>query len=126
MSLIQDFKNATLIINRSATGSYVDGRFVPGPITQLSVDAVVQQATPDEIRLLPEGRRGGEIISVFTEIELKTTDESSKQTKGDSFVYLGKTFEVHKIGNWNTHFGLNHFKSVAVKQDDQTGADRGP
>lgn len=124
-SLVKRKQNAILSIQRTDTGSYVNGRFVAGALDPFDAIASVQQATPNEIKLLPEGRRDSETITVYTEIELRATDQGPNQTKGDVFVYLNKTWEVHKVENWTTHKKLKHFKSIAVKQDDQEGSDRG-
>ncbi len=124
MSNITDFQNAGLVIKRSSPGEYVEGRFVPGAETEIKVIASVQQASPNEIKMFPEGRRTGELKVVYTEIELIPTNET-KQTKGDSFEYKGNIYEVHKVEDWSDDTDLPHFKSFCAKQDDQVGADRG-
>ncbi len=123
--LVHEFETVTLTIKRTATGSYVAGRFVPGVETTFPAIANVQNATPDETTMFPEGRRGGEIKVVYTETELKAPDESVAQTKGDIFDYKGNTYEVHRVEDWSDETDLIHFKVFALKQDDQAGADRG-
>lgn len=124
MSNISDFQNAELIINRPGPGEYTDGRFVKGQVLTFKAIASVQQATPKEINMLPEGRRNKEMKVVFTESELIPTDETA-QTSGDFFEYKGKTYEVHKVEEWSDETDLPHYKSICIKRDDQEGADRG-
>ncbi len=122
--LILSFLTTTLTINRTATGTYVDGRFVPGVASTFTADANIQNSTPDETLRAPEGRRGGELKTVHTAEQLIPSDETA-QTKGDSFIYKGNKYEVFSVEDWSDNTDLPHFLSLCEKSDDLTGADDG-
>jgi len=122
--LIFSFKTTTLTIRRPTAGKWVRGEFRPGKEETFEVVANVQNATPDEVLQVPEGRRGGEQKVVYTEHELQAANESA-QLKGDIFEYKGNIYEVHKVEDWSDMTDLPHYKSICLKRDDTKGADNG-
>lgn len=118
---IKEFKNADLEIQRTGPGRRVKGRWRSGELDTFDAIAVVVPATPKEIEQFPEGIRGADSKKVFTECELRITDES-KQTRGDFFCYKGGTYEVFKVSDW-ADTDLPFYESFAFKQDDQEGRD---
>jgi len=122
MSLIDSFLTAVLEVTRNdATGSYVDGRYVPGASSQVLVKAVVMNATPKEILLLPKGRQSKNTLKIYSDVELVTNNESS-QTQADTFIYLGQAFQVISINNWAQNTDLPHYESMAQLVDPQGDA----
>ncbi len=56
------------------TSSFVDGRPVAGGQTALNFDGVVQNATPKDLKVLPEGDRDSEAIKIHTEYRVLNKD----------------------------------------------------
>lgn len=59
-----------LEVTRTATGTRSHGRYVPGPTSSFRIHAGVEPISGRELRDLPEGRRGDEILMLYTEARL--------------------------------------------------------
>ena len=58
------------ITGERITGAYVNGVWVPSAPTVLSFLGVVQNTTPKDLKVLPEGGRTEEVIKIHTKFEL--------------------------------------------------------
>lgn len=92
------------------TGETIKGRWVEGTPTKLSFQGVVQNASPEDLKTLPEGNRSDEVIKIHSVFRLIAF--AGKDSKGDIINYDGHQFLVmslanRKIGNYN--------KAMAVK-----------
>ena len=124
--LINSFFTDKITVTRPGKGRYVRGYYKGDKTPEiLQVSVNIQNATPSEITMFPEGRRGGEKKVVYSPVELLIPDEGKGQTKGDTFVYKGNTYEVHGVEDWSDNTDLPHWKCFCLKIDDQKGADRG-
>lgn len=85
-------------------GSYINGRWVDGVPSALSFTGVVQNATPDDLKVLPEGNRNDEAIKIHTTFQLLNQDIVS---------YKGLDWLVFNVAN--RYIG-NYKKVIAVKQ----------
>ena len=86
------------------SGSYVNGRWVAGSSTALSFSGVVQNANPDDMKVLPEGNRNDEAIKIHTTYAL---------LNDDTITYKGLTWLVYNVAK--RYIG-NYNKAIAVKQ----------
>ncbi len=99
------------IVGTRNTGSFVSGRWVSGTPEALSFKGVIQNATPDDLKVLPEGNRGDEAIKIHTEFEL--VPQIGTATKGDLISYKGKSWLVFNVAH--RYIG-NYHKAIAVKK----------
>lgn len=91
-------------------GQYVNGRWVSGTPSVISFNGVVQNAIPDDLKVLEEGQRNEEAIKIHTEFNLIVQSDTST---GDRIDYDGETWLIfnvarRKIGGYN--------KVIAIKQ----------
>lgn len=93
-----------------SSGSYVGGRWVASSAA-FSFSGVVQNATPDDLEILPEGQRTNESIKIHTEYELIPQDGTT--TTGDIITYRGDNWLVHNVAH--RHIGGYH-KAIAIRQ----------
>jgi len=94
------------------TGGYTDGRWVGNAPTPITFDGVVQNATPEDLKVLPEGNRADEAIKIHTITPLiaqKNTD-----TKGDVVLYDGKNWLVYNVADRKIG---GYYKAIAVKKE---------
>jgi len=98
-------------ITRVGIGSYVDGEWVDGPPTVIPIKAVVQNAQPDDLILLPEGTRSTEAVKIHTTTKINTISEVG-ETKADTFTYDGDTYKIYDV--FKRRIG-NYFKAVAIR-----------
>ena len=111
-----------LTLQRRASGSYgTDGVWIPGALTTSLIDAAVQPAGAHDsnhfreghdVRQRPEGERASEAISIFTTVELRTSDISTG-IDGDLVIWQGRTFKVLHVENWIAQSG--HCRAIATR-----------
>lgn len=100
-----------LEIIRKSTGSYIDGKWVNGADVLVPIKAVIQNANPDDLILLPEGIRTTESVKIHTVSKVKTVSEVG-ETDADQFLHDGKRYRIYntadrKIGNY--------YKAIAIR-----------
>lgn len=101
-----------LEITRRAPGQYVDGIWQEGAETTLTIMASVQPATPDDMMMLPEGRRERSAYVLFTATPLRTAVEG--RHNADTLEIYGEAYEVTQVGVWQNNV-LPHYRAIATK-----------
>lgn len=102
-------ENMTIL--RKAPGSYVNGEWVDGVESGVNIKAVIQNANPDDLILLPEGTRTTEAVKFHTVSNVVTVSEVGG-TNADEFLYNGKRYRVYDV--YERKIG-NYFKAVAIR-----------
>jgi hypothetical protein len=64
--VIADLGAATYQVTRTAVGGRVNGRYAPGASTTFSIVAGIEAGSGRDLQDLPEGRRGDEVVTIFT------------------------------------------------------------
>lgn len=107
-------------IRRYSAVSYdANGRAVAGTYTDTAVFDSLQQASSDDLRLLPEGKRHGEWKVIYTEADIRTADDDNS-IRADHIIYGGREYEVHSVDIFDQGI-LNHRKAMAcliVQQEE--------
>lgn len=93
------------------SGSYVDGRWSASTPGVLKFKGVVQNAEPDDLKVLDEGLRTQEAIKIHTTLEL--IPQVSDTTNGDVVSYKEKNWLVYNVAH---RFIGNYHKAIAVRQ----------
>ena len=92
-------------------GSYVNGRWVAGTTKALKFKGVVQNAIPDDLKVLEEGLRTEEAIKIHTKFKL--IPEIPGTTNGDLISYDSNSWLVHNVAHRTIG---NYHKAIAVRQ----------
>ena len=100
-----------ITITRVAAGAYVNGEWVNGADSQIPIKAVVQNAQPDDLILLPEGTRSTEAVQIHTVTAIKTVSEVGA-TDADTFLYDGDTYRIYDV--FKRKIG-NYYKAIAIR-----------
>jgi hypothetical protein len=85
-----------LTVKRKTAGSYVNGFWVAGTDTTLTIKASVQPLSGKDIELLPEGKRLAGGYKLFTNDSLKVAIEGTGQD-GDIVSIYGFDYEVVSV-----------------------------
>lgn len=103
-----------ITVTRSAIGTYVDGRWVAGATSSVSITGSVQPAKMrhEELLRLPEGDRNRSAIRVYSKSELLSNDESTGQV-ADVVAWQGEQYEVQKVDVWAE--GIAHYKALCLR-----------
>jgi len=99
------------ITGTRTTGGYVSGRWVDNPTASLCFHGVVQNATPDDLKVLREGDMTEEAIKIHTVSELIAQVGST--TKGDLITYQGQSWMVVNVAGRSIG---GYYKVIAVRQ----------
>lgn len=62
-------------ITRTTAGSYVNGVFVDGVTSSITIQASVQPMTGEDMKTLPEGKRLSDFVKVYTSSDLQVLGE---------------------------------------------------
>lgn len=106
----------TISVSRRAAGSYVNGVWVPGAASVLSMEASVQPLSPREAQKLPEGERIKESRKLYLNEELFPNDDAT-QKSADIVTIDGVQFQVFSCEPWTGLGMLPHYKAVLLKHN---------
>lgn len=84
------------------TGDFVDGLFVKGGITTFKTLASVQQPTPKQLQILPEGERDKNPRLFISRKPLRTTSDRDG-TIADIVIYKGIRFKIIMPADWESY-----------------------
>lgn len=88
---------------------------------QIQILASVQPASPEDLEMLPEGRRQARAFRLFTSQEIKAgrADQNPDQVE-----LFGERYEVLSAENWRNNI-INHYSGIAVRLDEQVPSENG-
>lgn len=78
-------------LTRPSTPTIVDGISTPGTPGSVEIEAYAQQMTAKQLRDLPPGQNAGEWINIWSEDELKNSDE---------IPFRGVNFTIKRVSLW--------------------------
>lgn len=107
------FRTYRLILTETA-GSYVNGLWVRGTRGSQSVLASVQPITRQEMESLPEGRRLSDHFKIYSDTQLKVTDDGGDNIQPDLLVFDGNAYELVTRLAYQSNV-ISHYKYIAVK-----------
>lgn len=82
------------IIYRSKTpGTWLNGRFTPGPTIDTQIKATVQPATARDLEILPEAERRKQIMTVWSLIEFRISGDET-DTDSDLLIIDGNNYKI--------------------------------
>ena len=102
-----------LTVERSIGGTMSYGRYTEGTPTTLAITASVQPLRPDEMQLLPEGRRPEESFRLYTDTRLLTANRGTNKN-ADIVTIDGTRYEVLSCATWQNDI-INHYKAIVSK-----------
>ena len=97
--LVSTFARQLVTVTSTAAGSYVNGNYVEGATSTEDILTAVYPATGEQLRSLPEGRKGRETIVIYSSEALKTST-APDGARADLVAYNGKSYEVIDVNKW--------------------------
>lgn len=111
---MSSFRRALKITRKHGEASInADGKFVPQEEYTVVVQASVQPMKSDEMRALPEGRRGCRAVKVYSDKELYMADQMTGR-QADTFMWLGVKFEVVASDLYMADV-ISHYRAYATE-----------
>lgn len=96
------------------SGSWQDGRYVPGAPETFRISAIVTVLAPDDLMAVPEADRTHEVMRFITKMELQLTREGTNQGVSDVIVYDSRRYRVIKSSNDS---GWGYWRTLAVRME---------
>ena len=81
-------------ILRMVPGQYIDGVWIPGAETPITIQASVQPLSDTDLINLPAGRRASDVVKLYTITDLFTTEDMGQDQQPDKLVWRGTTYEI--------------------------------
>lgn len=104
----------SVVVTRRGAPTVTKGRVTPPTPTTYSVNANVQPLSGSELLRLPEGLRTRETVALWTDVDLRTADESAG-VLADTVAINGRTYEVELVEDWRFHGGYRRFIAAKVE-----------
>lgn len=120
-SPIQALTTHTVKLYRYLEGSWIEGKYEKGPVEEITIQGSLQPMRPNELQLLPEGRRTNQAMKFYTVEELRTGNQETGEAS-DLIEVDDLFFEVHAVEKWTLPGSENaHYKAILLKLNDEAG-----
>lgn len=116
-NIIGDLQTGTYTVTRVAAGTRELGRYTHGAVTTFTVVAGIEPVTGRELKDLPEGQRGDEVVKIYTATELRTRTAGGEP---DVITYRGEPWTVTGSTFWEG-FGESHYECTACRAPSEAG-----
>lgn len=104
-----------LTVKRQSEGAWVNGFWVAGSETTLTIQASAQPANADDMQLLPDGKRLQGAYKIYTDADLIVAIEGVTQV-ADKVVINGQDYEISAANPWqNGIIPHNEFMATRVQ-----------
>lgn len=104
-----------LNLTRTSPGGYVNGKYVEGTTSVVTIKANVQPIVKStDLSMLPEGDRAKAALEIYSPDEIRMLKEGANGYIADRFVWNDEEFEVMKAVRWQMQH-LDHFHAIAKR-----------
>lgn len=107
-------RKTPVVITRQTAGSYVDGEWVEGTDSSVTVQANVHPFTDYQVMLLPESDRTKAWLWFFTADPIRHKKEGTAGYGGDRFTWNGEVYEMMKVQQYQMG-PRDHFEGKAAR-----------
>lgn len=91
-----------ITVERTSIGAYVDGIYVKGSTSTFKTLASVQQPTPKDLEILPEGEKDKDIKMFISKKPIRTTNDEAKLI-ADVVIYKGNRYKIVSSADWDDY-----------------------
>lgn len=102
-------------VKRTTPGAYVDGVFVEGTESTITIQASVQPLSDQDLQNLPEGRRESDMVKVYTNSNLNSVGSLGSGQQPDKIIWLGDEYEISSKSVRQMGV-INHYRYFATKE----------
>lgn len=98
-------------VERTSSGAYVDGIYQKGSTSTFKTLASVQQPTPKQLEILPEGEKSKDVKLFISKKPLRTTIDD-EQLIADIVIYKSVRYKIISSGDWDDY---GHTMAMGVR-----------
>jgi len=104
-----------LPITRSTAGSYINGKYVAGTTSVVTIKASVQPVMRStNLSMLSEGDKALAALEIFSPDEIRMVKEGDAAQEADKFQWNDEWYEVMKVVRWQMGI-IDHFHAIAKR-----------
>jgi hypothetical protein len=114
---VSSFRQATTLYRQA--GGYVDGIWVKSGETPIAITASIQPAPAKDLQNLEQGRRNGSVFAVYTDTEIKVTEQETdteEGTKADQLEIDSVRYEAVSTERWQNNV-IPHWRALFARID---------
>lgn len=111
------FRKQQTIKTRTA-GDYVDGVWVEGSETIITIQASIQPLSLEDMQATTEGRRLSDSVKMYTDSDLKAVDDKGANQQPDVLVWRGRDYEIVSKGAYQMGV-ISHYKYICTISEAQ-------
>jgi hypothetical protein len=104
----------TYQVKRRAEGHYDNGLWIEGQEQQITIRGSLQPTEAEVLETLPEGYRTRENYTLYTEVELFTSE--TNKTNPDVVMVDGEKYQVVKVIKWRD-ITIPYFECLIVREN---------
>lgn len=102
-------------VKRTVAGAYINGVYVEGPESTITIQASVQPVSGQDLVAIPEGRRASDMVKIYTDSDLFGQGDAGSGQSPDRLTYRGKDYEIY-TKEPNQMGIVSHYKYYAIKE----------
>lgn len=91
-----------ITVERLSAGAYVDGLYVKGSTSTFKTLASVQQPTPKQLEVLPEGEKDKDTKLFISKKPIRTTNDEAGLI-ADVIIYKSQRYKVVTSADWEDY-----------------------
>lgn len=123
MTLIGRFLTGTYKVTRMKSGTYVKGRYIPGPTEELQVDGSMQPVNARELKLPEEGNRLRQYWKFFTDQKI-VVNSMATLADGDIITIDGDEYRAMSLFTWE-NVDLEYHATIVWREPQQATDGKG-
>lgn len=123
MSLIGRFLTGDYTVIRSSKGTYVKGRYVPGPKSKIVVGGSMQPSSARELKLNDEGNRIKQWWKFYSDEQI-STNSMANLSSPDVVIINGEEYRAMGITLWQGT-NLDYFMTALWREPEQSNDGEG-
>lgn len=116
--VITSLGDLPLTITRTPNGSRVNGRWQPAVSSTIAIRAGIEPVTGRELKDMPEGQRGDEVIRIYSAVALRTRTPDGDP---DVITYRGEPWTVTRVEVWDGLDQPTTYVALAVRAPSPAG-----
>jgi len=92
----------TITVTRVSEGGFIDGLYVKGTNSTFKTLASVQQPTPKQLEILPEGERNKDNRVFISKKPIRTSDDALN-LQADTIRHKGTDYKIVFSADWDSY-----------------------
>lgn len=117
MSLVSRFATGEYKVKRMSRGTYVKGRYSPGPVEEILVEGSLQPTNARELKLPEEGNRLKQFWKLYSDQQV-VVNSAKSLADSDIVTVNGEEYRAYSLDIWQ-NTDLDYFMTILWREPSQ-------